>query len=70
MLEAHMEEEQCSIICFMVGEDNKPIEIHHCMKLQHYKMCLSLQLVYELNRNGVPSGMLLDQAKSSRIVTQ
>jgi hypothetical protein len=45
-----MKEVQYSVIHFLVNEGNKPIEICHCMKLQHCKVCLYLQQVYELSR--------------------
>jgi hypothetical protein len=46
LLEACMKEEQHSVICFLVSEGNKPIKIHHCMKLHYSKVCLHLQQVY------------------------
>jgi hypothetical protein len=60
LLEACMEEEKRSVIHFLLSEGNKPIEIHHCMKLQYGKVCLSLQQVYKWNgkfKNGVSSVM-------------
>jgi hypothetical protein len=51
LLEECMKEKQCSVICFLVGKDNKPIKIHCCLKLKYGKVCLSLQQVYKWGTN-------------------
>jgi hypothetical protein len=43
VLEACTKEEQHSVIHFLVSKGNKPIEIHHHMKLQYGEAFLSLQ---------------------------
>jgi hypothetical protein len=51
LLEECMKDKQCSVICFLVGKDNKPIKIHCCIKLQYGNVCLSLQQVYKWSKN-------------------
>jgi len=51
-------EKQRSVICFLISEGVKPIEIHRRMKVQYCDACLSLQQVYEWTRkfmNGISS---------------
>jgi hypothetical protein len=46
------------LLLVLVGDSNKPIKIHHRMKFQYDKACLSLQQVYNCSRefkNGVSS---------------
>jgi hypothetical protein len=38
VLEGCTKEEQRSVICFLASASNKPIKIHHCLKLQYGNM--------------------------------
>lgn len=60
LLEAGMQEDKRSVIQFLVSKGNKPIEIHHRMRLRYGEVYLSLQQVYEWSgkfKNLVPSIM-------------
>ena len=68
-----IEEEQCSVICFLSSVGVKPIEIRWRMKVQYGDACLSLQQVYKWTRkfmNGISS--VTDSpwpGKAHRVVT-
>ncbi|XP_023716821.1 uncharacterized protein LOC111869483 [Cryptotermes secundus] len=51
-------EEQRSVICFLISEGVKPIEVHRHLKVRYGDACLSQQQMYEWSRkfrNGVTS---------------
>ena len=50
-LEACTREEQRSVISFLRSEGVNPSEIHFRMKMQYGDACLSLQQVYDWDRN-------------------
>lgn len=68
-LEASTREEQIALICFLGGEGEELVDIHHRMKRQNGDMCVWLQQVY-MNDTGRWLSNLADASLSSRPHTE